>query len=1276
MTRGSFEIERLSLEEIECIDSICDGFVSACQQRTPMRIEDALLQAPDNLRPVLAIELIELDYEFQKKLGTPVSLEAYCERFPAWSSVIRNHFSQAFQSDAALSTPSTIPGYEMLGELGRGGMGIVYKARQRNLGRIVALKVAMMSSDPSRNELERFRSETESAARLKHPNIVQIYDVGECEGRPFYTMEYVEGENLADRMSASPLTPLDAARLVELLADAVAFAHAAGVIHRDLKPSNILLQASPTKHGSSSIRLSSTIVDVANTNTFVPKLTDFGLAKRIDIDQSQTQTGTIIGTPSYMAPELIESGAKVASAKADVYSLGAILYEAMVGRPPFRAATILETLEMARSKEPIPPSRLQSAVPRDLETICLKCLEKEPANRYTTAAELGQDLARFIQGMPISARPVGVVEHAWRWAKRKPLLAGLSSIISVLFVALIVVPSLLAVQLRQALVSADKKNLEAVQSQRLAEMHADLANRARADAIQAAEQSQALLVGMRVKAGIASLANDPLRSLLWYQKAWQDDIYHSRSENQHRQRIGSALAQAPQMVGVCIHSQPILEATLVPLAKQVLIRDASEVISVWDPFLGRCLGYLEHGCPVRQASSDPKGALVATCGGNHLKIWRSDNQKLLFDCIHDANVHAMCFHPTEPCILSASEDGRIRAWNLDSGTLVDESWFVWHRSWEYLQSSSDGTYWIAIDTNGKLTVIRNSDRSIVLSDVDHPPPTTTGMRALPQFLQGGTKLITYAHKKFVLWDLNTGKPIGDRHTQLQFPDFKFMETGERAIGATGSAVTKLFRIDQLDSFGHAESSDFLAPRQTACCTISKDGRMAAVSSSGGLISVVQVDDGKLVTTLRTLDSNNQLDFMGMPNGNELLMVSSQDGTVRIWDLNPKNLERSEYQFVCGNASRVGWIHRGDHRAILSPDASVELQIAGRRAQFVDRKEGAKIGSLLEHTDEIIHAAFPMKLEPGAKFVVADTHRCAVQTFPTGDGPPLVLQGKDALMRLRLSHDGSRLLIWRRGMLGEVWDTHRGVLLLGDPQEGNAPSTISISSKSDYLTSCTRQSLKDIDLSPDGSFVTVRRQLDDTTHVFRVSDGKHLLRTDLQIGVASPTAFADGAQKFLVCNSDTRARIWDAEKREAAGPIMNHPTFVRFGCLNSDASLAATWSADGKLRVWNPIQGELILESKQPLLGASIWFRKDSESIVVHHREGSLYELKLPELSVSREEASRLVQLYCNEEVDFTNGINGLPIDLFRTNPEAFLRAWRSYQVINAREERLENSRSN
>jgi WD40 repeat protein/serine/threonine protein kinase/Tfp pilus assembly protein PilF len=326
-------------------------------------------------------------------------------------------------ADEGAGTRPSIPGYEVLAELGRGGMGVVYQALQVGLNRLVALKMILSGGHAGAHDLARFRAEAEAVARLQHPHIVQVYEVGEHDGLPYFSMEFVGGGCLADRLDGTPWPARPAAELVETLTLAMDHAHRQDVIHRDLKPANVLLASGGRQPPDGAQASGGLRPPLAG---FVPKIADFGLAKRMDSAAGHTRTGAIMGTPSYMAPEQAGGKNKEVGPAADVYALGAILYECLTGRPPFRAETPLDTVLQVVSQEPVPPRRLQLKVPRDLETVCLKCLQKEPRKRYDSAGALADDLRRFLDGEPVQARPTPAWERLGKWARRRPAVAALS----------------------------------------------------------------------------------------------------------------------------------------------------------------------------------------------------------------------------------------------------------------------------------------------------------------------------------------------------------------------------------------------------------------------------------------------------------------------------------------------------------------------------------------------------------------------------------------------------------------------------------------------------------------------------------------------------------------------------------------------------------------------------------------------------------------------------------------------------------------------------------
>lgn len=361
----------------------------------------------------------------ERMLETGESPEEACAEHPGLLAVVTERWLQLrrvegqldslFPSSGPRTNPTghmpTIAGHTIEAVLGSGGMGVVYRARHERLRRPVAIKMLLVGAHAKAEEVACLLREAESVAGLRHQHIVQVYEVGEADGLPYFTMEYMDGGSLAQKMAGTPQPPRDAAGLVATLADAVQAAHDGGVVHRDLKPANILLCSDGT-----------------------PKIADFSLARRFKGGSEVTLTNAAVGTPSYMAPEQASGAAGAFCPSVDIYALGALLYDMLTGRPPFKAHTPAETQRQVLHEEPAPPSSFNTRVPRDLETICLTCLSKEPARRYETAGALADDLRRFLDGKTISARPAGRLERTVRWTKRNPTLAALIAAIFVLVV--------------------------------------------------------------------------------------------------------------------------------------------------------------------------------------------------------------------------------------------------------------------------------------------------------------------------------------------------------------------------------------------------------------------------------------------------------------------------------------------------------------------------------------------------------------------------------------------------------------------------------------------------------------------------------------------------------------------------------------------------------------------------------------------------------------------------------------------------------------------------
>jgi serine/threonine protein kinase len=481
----------------------------------PVRLEVLLATRGDLSGDTDAIlDLIYSEVLLREEHGERPAEQEYLRRFPQLTEALRRLFavheglasldtdkpqanaSAATQTDPGHSRQRAMPTlawachptghtgpYEILEEIGRGGMGIVYKARHPVTGRLAALKV-IRPDDTIQEGRTRFLTEAKAVAALSHPNIVQVYEVfapPPGEGMPSVALEYIAGGNLASHINGTPLPAREAAALLLPLAGAMAHAHQAGIVHRDLKPANILLASGgrATDDGSGTTHHSP-------FTTHHPKITDFGLAKELDTSSAQTRTGAVLGTPCYMAPEQASGHSGQSGPAVDIYALGAILYEMLTGRPPFKGSTVLETLDQVRHQEPVTPRQLNPAVPRDLETVCLKCLHKDPARRYASSRELADDLQRYLNGEPVRARPVGRWERALKWMKRRPAATALLGVTALALAALVAVWVSFTIRL-------EEQRHQAITQRDLKEEQAKIAQRQSAEARKQSERAAHLL---------------------------------------------------------------------------------------------------------------------------------------------------------------------------------------------------------------------------------------------------------------------------------------------------------------------------------------------------------------------------------------------------------------------------------------------------------------------------------------------------------------------------------------------------------------------------------------------------------------------------------------------------------------------------------------------------------------------------------------------------------------------------------------------------------------
>jgi tRNA A-37 threonylcarbamoyl transferase component Bud32 len=663
----------------------------------------------------------------------------------------------------AVRPPSTSDGrfgdYELIQEIARGGMGVVYKARQISVNRIVALKMVLAGQFATPADLQRFRTEAEAAANLAHPNIVPIYDVGEHQGCHYFTMKLIEGGGLDKYLPTLAKDPRAGAELLAKVARAVHYAHQHGILHCDLKPANILLDAEHQPH-----------------------ITDFSLAKQVEHDNQLTQEGFIVGTPGYMAPEQASGIKGATTTSADVYSLGAILYEMLAGCPPFVAETPIETLLMVTSMEPVPPSRLQPQVPRDLQTICLKCLEKSPEARYGSAQELADELTRFVNNEPIQASRAGLVRRARRWCRRNPALTAVTGLaVAALLAAVVVSISLAVVQSRAAdhLRHEQQNTLQALdetENQRL------LAEKLLCEAKAQEGLAQRLSTSLALDKGLALCQQDEIGpGMLWMARslencpadaadlqwviranlaAWSTKLpVIGEQSGGPVKRLLFFIGEEDDPGGKPLSHRDAVEAMAVsPDGRTIVTACRDHTARLWNATTGAAIGVpIKHGDCVVAVAFSPTGQAVLTGSWDRTaRLWDAKTGEPLGPALqHHGRVVAVAFSPDGKLALTGSSDRTARLWDAGTGRLAGLP-----------LEHDDAVIAVAYSPDGKTVLTGSADRTARLWDVASCKPIGSplmhggGVLAVAYRRDGRAVLTGSADKTAQLWDAATGKPVG------------------------------------------------------------------------------------------------------------------------------------------------------------------------------------------------------------------------------------------------------------------------------------------------------------------------------------------------------------------------------------------------------------------------------------------------------------------------------------------------------------------------------------
>jgi serine/threonine protein kinase/WD40 repeat protein len=1148
----------------------------------------------------------------------------------------------------------TVGGYEVLGELGRGGMGVVYKARQKGLKRVVALKMVQAGRRASADQLARFRTEAEAVARLQHPNIVQIYEIGEHEGCPFFSMEYVDGVSLAQSLAHNLLPPRGSAALLVQLADAIDFAHQEGIIHRDLKPANILLGEGPRKDSSSGTGCESPSSGAGiltgsssnrDTHPTVAKITDFGLAKQLREEAGLTQTGAVMGTPSYMAPEQADSRLEAIGPATDVYALGAVLYECLTGRPPFRCSTLVETLEQVRRADPVPPSRLQAKVPHDLEVICLKCLQKEPGRRYASAGELADDLRRFQEGVSIRARAVGWPERAWRWCRRNPTVAGLLTAVSV---------SLLA-GMAGILHFAYRATVNAQYAQKYALVATNNALRTG----QTADRLRQSLLSQYVGTGTHALEAGNRASGMWYfTRAWELDAGQSNNEESHRLRLGFTLQSGPQLTSVFFHRRPVRDAVFDPAGKTVLTRTDEPRAYLWDPLTSRLTAPpLTHDGEVRAGTFSPSGRQVATGSADGcVRIWDARTGVLIFTLPQGGAVNSLAYRTDGGLLAAASEAGLIHFCDPATGqpgaATLELKAAAYHVAF-----SPDGRQVVTADAGHEARVWDVASGKAVarpLPHRDHQAENEFAIsyRCWPVFSPDGSAVVTVHPNRqqeaaAVIWDLASGEP---RFPPLKHSYFihqlRFSRNGSQLLVLCGDAG------NLYDPATGKPLGSLLHPREAPHAAYRPDGKILASCSTGGLVHLWDVEKRQEIDQpLRCADGVQSLDFS--PDGQHVL-VASYDGTARVWSLSGSAKLR-DYAYDCGHADRV-LTRRGEDLVRFSPDGRREVCFGGPAGVRLRDRVGAGPDVPLAHPLPVLLARFSTD---GRRLLTLDA-KADLRWWNAADGrpaaPTVSLGGR--LYSVGFSDDGGRLLTVEQGTaVGSVgrtvtvWDVDTGRPRFGPIRSWDTgPQRFGESALLGQISQAA--------LSPDGTRLVLGADGTGMLGVWDVDNGRELARNLGYRGLLNQVTFSTDGHRFLTFGSDTVARLWQTATCAPAGPPLRHSRFCRRADLAPEGWRVVTVDAAQVIRLWDGHSGDILGLLDVPLEDNKTWFSRDGRQLILN---AGTQTLDLPSYDGDPATLPALLRLLTGLQYDSDDSISPVDPQTFLRDPQPYYRAWLSWR---------------
>ena len=825
-----------------------------------------------------------------------------------------------------------IPGYEIETLLGRGGMGEVWLARQVALNRRVAIK--MMSSAPGRTPdlLTRFRLEGQTLAHVRHSNIVRVHDVGSVESLSFIVMEYCEGGSLASWLQTRRLTARTAAEVVRQLATAVEAAHRRGIVHRDLKPANVLLQRRMAGvESSAAVPRDGAQSDECDLLVeFVPKIGDFGLALWLDVDLRLTQTGALAGSPNYMSPEQAAGSGGTLGLATDIYSLGAILYELLTGEPPFERLTLLETLVAVSEEEPRLPSGVRKSIPRDLATICLKCMSKSPDQRYQSAAMLADELQRFLDDRPILARPLSTTERVWRWSRRNRPLAALIVAVVVLIVA----------SVAGSLAAAWRFHSDGRRLSQLAKAERDerwKAESARERAESAERQSiERLVSGYLLVGQTAQRERDSNASLFWYMQAWEADSLATRGDDQHRLRVAMQVERWPKLTGLGISLSSWVRATWSVDFRRVALVLADGSAELWSPYDGRLVATWRDAAPITACAVSPCGEFIATGDEQgRIRVRVADGgADVGGDAVVkiDQPIAALAVSRDAATVAFADATDRVRWWQRSSkpdaaASETVEGPGVGPAGISEMQISDDGRTVVARGLGGGSVVWDTvAKRRVFEAEGRNVGETHRGEYGGQLLTAGGEQFFVARRNELELRRCDTG----DLVQAWTYP--RAVRAWSTSDASRGVAVycggPQVFVDVPVKPRGFARQTVAL-PIGNVAIALSPDGRRLATIGALGRLYVWNVADGALSNVaFRSLDICPHLAWHS--TGNSVLAIS-RDQTLRVWNLDSDSAEAADDSSDGGESSSRSRIGRASKRnadgETARPSASLPSDIA-------------------------------------------------------------------------------------------------------------------------------------------------------------------------------------------------------------------------------------------------------------------------------------------------------------------------------------------------------------